>query len=209
MTKRSNRKFKTCSKFKQDLWGHLSVQNKKIKALGKPHITNNNLSEYGTRLQAKQKIKSYYCNITEKQFKNIYKKSLKYPGKSYENLLILLERRLDTVIYRMNFAPTFYSSRQLISHGHVLVNNKKVDVHSYTVRNGDLIQIKPSSISSIYSNLKLNTLNSNLGFLKPVPSHIEVNYKLLAGILVNTPVINEIAYNSNMEVKKALEFYKG
>lgn len=209
MTKRLNRKFKTCSKFNQDLWGHISTQGKKVKSLRKiGPMSNNSLSEYGIRLQAKQKLKSYYCNITEKQFKNIYKKALKYPGKSYENLLILLERRLDTVLYRMNFASTFYSSRQIISHSHIKVNGRKVNVPSYVVKNGDLIQVKNSSLSYLYNKLKNHSQNEKLGFIKPLPSHLEVNYKVFAGILVHTPVISEIAYNANMEVKKALEFYK-
>ena len=104
-------------------------------------------TDYGMQLMAKQKLKSYYGNINERQFRNIYRKAIKKRGDTTENLIALLETRLDTVIYRAKFAPTVFSARQLINHGHFRVNKKKVNVSSYLVKEEDLIEVKDKSKS--------------------------------------------------------------
>ena len=99
-------------------------------------------TDYGIQLQAKQKLKAYYGNINERQFSNIYRKALSKRGDTTENLIALFESRLDTVIYRAKFAPTVFSARQMINHGHIKVNNRRVNISSYTVKNSDLIEIR-------------------------------------------------------------------
>ena len=149
MTKRINAKHKVDRRLKVNLWGRPKSpfntrnyppgqhgQNKK----GKP-------TDYGIQLNAKQKLKSYYGNINERQFRNVYRKALKKKGDTTENLVGLLETRLDTVIYRAKFAPTVFSARQLINHGHFRVNKKKVNISSYTVKENDLIEVKDKSKS--------------------------------------------------------------
>ena len=147
MTKRINAKHKVDRRLKVNLWGRPKSpfntrnyppgqhgQNRK----GKP-------TDYGIQLNAKQKLKSYYGNINERQFRNVYRKALKKKGDTTENLVGLLETRLDTIIYRAKFAPTVFSARQLINHGHFKVNKKKVNISSYTVKENDLIEVKDKS----------------------------------------------------------------
>ena len=147
MTKRLNAKHKVDRRLKVNLWGRPKSpfntrnyppgqhgQGRK----GKP-------TDYGIQLNAKQKLKSYYGNINERQFRNVYRKAMKKRGDTTENLVGLLESRLDTVIYRAKMAPTVFSARQLINHGHVKVNGKRVNIPSYTVKDGDLIELKDAS----------------------------------------------------------------
>jgi small subunit ribosomal protein S4 len=139
MTKRLNSKHKVDRRLKANLWGRpksplilelTDLVNMVKSRQGKP-------SDYGIQLQAKQKLKAYYGNINERQFRNIYKKAVMLKGDTGENLIGLLERRLDAVIYRAKFATTIFSARQLINHGHVRVNGKKVNIGSYLVKEED------------------------------------------------------------------------
>ena len=147
MTKRLNSKHKVDRRLKVNLWGRPKSpfntrayppgQHGQTKA-GKP-------SDYGIQLQAKQKLKSYYGNMNERQFRNVYKKAIMKKGDPAENLIGLLERRLDAVIYRSKLSNTIFSSRQLINHGHVKVNGKKVNISSYSVKEEDTIEIRDKS----------------------------------------------------------------
>ena len=147
MTKRLKSKHKVDRRLKANLWGRPKSpfnsrayppgqhgQNKR----GKP-------TDYGIQLNAKQKLKSYYGNINERQFRNIYRKAITKRGDTIENLIGLLERRLDTVVYRAKFTPTVFAARQLINHGHIRVNKKKVNISSYLVSETDIIEIKDKS----------------------------------------------------------------
>ena len=144
MTKRIKAKHKVDRRLRVNLWGKPKSpyntrsyppgqhgQSKK----GKP-------TDYGVQLNAKQKLKSYYGNINERQFRNVYRKAIKKKGNTTENLVGILERRLDTVVYRAKLAPSVFSARQLINHGHFRVNKKKVNVSSYLVKEEDLIEVK-------------------------------------------------------------------
>ena len=104
-------------------------------------------SEYGIQLNEKQKVKFIY-GILEKQFRSYYEKASRMPGKTGENLLVLVERRLDNVVYRLGFAMTRRQARQLVNHGHFTVNGKKVNIPSYLVKAGDVIEVAESSRSS-------------------------------------------------------------
>ena len=147
MTKRINSKHKVDRRLKVNLWGRpKSPFNKRAYGPGQHGQTKQGKpSDYGIQLQAKQKLKAYYGNINERQFRNIYKKASMLKGDTSENLIGLLERRLDAVIYRAKFATTIFSARQLINHGHVKVNGKKVNISSYLVKEEDSIEIRDKS----------------------------------------------------------------
>ena len=203
MTKRIRAKHKVDRRLKVNLWwkpkspfntrNYPPGQHGQSKK-GKP-------TDYGIQLNAKQKLKSYYGNINERQFRNIYRKAIKKKGDSTENLVGLLETRLDTVIYRSKFAPTVFAARQLINHGHFRVNKKKVNVSSYTVREDDLIEIKDKSKS-------LNIIEGCLGSKeRDVPEYIQLDTKNKTTKLVRIPKFSEIPYPTVMEPKLVIEYY--
>ena len=147
MTKRLKSKHKVDRRLKANLWGRpkspFNSRNYKPGQHGKS--TRGKTSDYGTQLQAKQRLKFYYGNMNERQFRNVYRKALKTRGNTAENLVGILESRLDTVVYRAKFATTVFSARQLINHGHIKVNDKKVNIPSYLVKSEDTIEIKNKS----------------------------------------------------------------
>jgi small subunit ribosomal protein S4 len=113
------------------------------------------ISEYGQQLREKQKVRRIY-GILERQFRNYYERSLKQTGRTGDTLVKLLERRLDNVVYRLGFAPSRKSARQLVLHGHFLVNNKPVDVPSYLLNPGDVVQVREKSkkLELIHASMK-------------------------------------------------------
>ena len=145
MTKRLKSKHKVDRRLKSNIWGRpKSPFNSRAYPPGQHgHNKKGKPTDYGIQLQAKQKLKAYYGNINERQFRNIYKKAVMLKGDTGENLIGLLERRLDAVIYRAKFATTIFSARQLINHGHVKVNGKKVNISSYSVKEEDTIETSP------------------------------------------------------------------
>ena len=158
-------------------------------------------TDYGIQLNAKQKLKSYYGNINERQFRNVYRKALKKKGDTTENLVGLLETRLDTVIYRAKFAPTVFSARQLINHGHFRVNKKKVNISSYTVKENDLIEIKDKSKSLTIIEGCLSSKE------RDVPEYIQYDTKNKTAKLVRIPKFADIPYPTVMEPKLVIEYY--
>ena len=203
MTKRLNSKHKVDRRLKVNLWGRPKSpfntrayppgQHGQTKA-GKP-------SDYGIQLQAKQKLKSYYGNINERQFRNIYRKALKRKGDTTENLISLLETRLDTIIYRGKFTPTVFAARQLINHGHVRVNKKKVNIGSYLVKETDIIEIKEKS-------KKLAVIDGSLANKeREVPEYIQLDDKKKTVKLVRVPKFAEVPYPVIMEPNLVIEYY--
>ena len=203
MTKRINAKHKVDRRLKVNLWGRPKSpfntrnyppgqhgQNKR----GKP-------TDFGIQLNAKQKLKSYYGNINERQFRNVYRKALKKKGDTTENLVGLLETRLDTVIYRAKFAPTVFSARQLINHGHFRVNKKKVNISSYTVKENDLIEVKDKSKSLTIIEGCLTSKE------RDVPEYIQYDTKNKTAKLVRVPKFADIPYPTVMEPKLVIEYY--
>ena len=203
MTKRLKSKHKVDRRLKANLWGRPKSpfntrayppgqhgQNKK----GKP-------TDYGIQLNAKQKLKSYYGNINERQFRNVYRKALKKKGDTTENLVGLLETRLDTVIYRAKFAPTVFSARQLINHGHFRVNKKKVNISSYNVKENDLIEVKDKSKSLTIIEGCLSSKE------RDVPEYIQYDTKNKTAKLVRVPKFADIPYPTVMEPKLVIEYY--
>ena len=147
----------------------------------------NNKSEYSLQLQQKQKVKFVYC-VMEKQFRMYYEKATRMPGKTGEELLSLLERRLDNVVYRLGFAMTRREARQLVSHAHFTVNGVKVDIPSYLVKVGDVIEVKDSSRSSV----KFKRLLGEDAPVVLVPQWLEREKNALKGTVTRLPVREDI-----------------
>ena len=163
--------------------------------------TKKEATDFGTQLQAKQKLKAYYGNINERQFRNIYRKALAKKGDTTENLIALLESRLDTVIYRAKFAPTVFSARQIINHGHVKVNKKKVNISSYTVKETDLIEIREKS-------KKLTVIDGSIQSKeRDIPEYIKMDDKNKTVKLVRVPKFSEVPFPVIMEPNLVIEYY--
>ena len=203
MTKRLNAKHKVDRRLKVNLWGRpkspFNTRNYRPGQHGQSRKSKP--TDYGMQLIAKQKLKSYYGNINERQFRNIYRKAIKKRGDTTENLVALLETRLDTVIYRAKFAPTVFSARQLINHGHFKVNKKKVNVSSYLVKEEDLIEVKDKSKSLIIIEGCLNSKE------REVPEYIQSDGKNKTAKLVRVPKFADIPYPVQMEPKLVIEYY--
>ena len=203
MTKRLNSKHKVDRRLKVNLWGRPKSpynsrnyppgQHGKAKK-GKP-------SDYGTQLEAKQKLKFYYGNMNERQFRNVYRKALKKRGNTTENFIGLLERRLDTVIYRAKFALTVISARQIINHGHVKVNGKKVNIPSFLVTEKDTIEIKEKSKDLIV------IVGSLVNKERDIPEYIQSDEKNKVAKLIRVPKFSEVPYPSIMEPNLVVEYY--
>ena len=203
MTKRLKSKHKVYRRLKANIWGRPKSpfnsrayppgqhgQNKK----GKP-------TDFGIQLQAKQKLKAYYGNINERQFRNIYRKALAKRGDTTENLIALLESRLDTVIYRAKFAQTVFSARQMINHGHITVNKKRVNIASYIVRDTDLIEVREKS-------KKLTVIDGSLQSTeRDVPEYIQSDNKNKTAKLVRIPKFSEVPFPVIMEPSLVIEYY--
>ena len=203
MTKRLNSKHKVDRRLRVNLWGRpKSPFNTRAYPPGQHGQTKSaKPSDYGIQLNAKQKLKSYYGNINERQFRNIYRKALSKRGDTTENLIALLESRLDTVVYRGKFAPTVFSARQLINHGHIKVNKKKVNISSYLVKESDIIEIKEKS-------KKLNIIEGSLSNKeRDVPEYIQVDGKNKSVKLVRIPKFSEVPYPVIMEPSLVIEYY--
>jgi len=203
MTKRINAKHKVDRRLRVNLWGRpKSPFNTRNYPPGQHgQAKKSKPTDYGVQLNAKQKLKSYYGNINERQFRNIYRKAIKKRGDTTENLVGLLESRLDTVIYRAKLAPTVFSARQLINHGHFMVNKKRVNISSYSVKEEDLIEVKEKSKSL---NLIEGCLSSKE---RDVPEYIQLDLKNKTAKLVRVPKFADIPYPTIMEPKLVIEYY--
>ena len=203
MTKRLNSKHKVDRRLKANLWGRpKSPFNKREYGPGQ-HGQNRRgkTSDFGIQLKAKQKLKGYYGNLSEKQFRNYYKSADSLRGDTGEQLIGLLERRLDAVVYRLNLVPTIFSSRQLINHGHVRVNGKRVNIRSYMCSIGDVISIKDSSKEHPL------VVEATQGILREVPDYISANLEKLEGTFNRIPVLSDVPYPVEMEPNLVVEFY--
>ena len=203
MTKRLKSKHKVDRRLKCNLWGRpKSPFNTRAYPPGQHgQGRQGKPTDYGIQLQAKQKLKSYYGNINERQFRNIYRKALSKRGDTTENLVALLESRLDTVIYRGKFAPTVFAARQLINHGHIRVNQKRVNISSYLVKETDLIEVREKS-------KKLNVIDGSLQSKeRDVPEYIQLDNKNKSVKLIRIPKFAEVPYPVIMEPSLVIEYY--
>jgi small subunit ribosomal protein S4 len=159
------------------------------------------LSDFGTQLRAKQKLKGYYANISERQFYAIYVEATRMKGDSGENLIGLLERRLDTVVYRSKFVSTMFAARQFINHGHVKVNGKRVNISSYKLKPGDVVEVKDAS-KQLAIVLEANQLAE-----RDVPEYVEVDHGKQVATFVRVPALSDVPYPVQMEPNLVVEFY--
>lgn len=158
-------------------------------------------SDYGLQLMAKQKLKGYYGNISEKQFRKIFKEAARRKGDTGENLVGILEQRLDAVVYRMNFVPTVFGARQLVNHKHVLVNGKCVNIPSYVVKPGDVVEVKEKS-----KNIPM-VQQAQQNPERAIPEYLEVDSASFKGTFGRVPSFDEIPYPVQMEPNLVIEFY--
>ena len=203
MTKRLNSKHKVDRRLKVNLWGRpKSPFNTRAYGPGQHGQSRQGKpSDYGIQLQAKQKLKAYYGNINERQFRNIYKKASMLKGDTSENLIGLLEKRLDAVIYRAKFSTTIFSARQLINHGHVKVNGKKVNIASYSVNEEDSIEIRDKSKQLAIIDIALASKE------RETPEYIQMDEKNKKFKFVRTPKFEEVPYPIVMEPNLVIEYY--
>ena len=203
MTKRLNSKHKVDRRLKVNLWGRPKSP---FNTRGYPpgqhgQSKSSKPSDYGVQLNAKQKLKSYYGNMNERQFRNVYKKAMMKKGNSAENLIGLLERRLDAIVYRAKLATTIFSARQLINHGHVKVNSKKVNISSYLVKEEDSIEIRDKSKKLAFIDVALANKE------REVPEYLQVDEKNKKVKFVRVPKFEEVPYPVIMEPNLVIEYY--
>ena len=202
MTKRLTSKHKVDRRLKTNLWGRpKSPFNKRDYPPGQHGQRRRKVSDFGTQLRAKQKLRGYYGNINERQFRRIFAEAVQAKGDTSENLIGLLERRLDTIVYRMLFVPTVFAARQLINHRHVMVNGKRVNVSSYRVREGDEIEIRQKSQQHPVVLESIQTPE------RDVPDYIDIDFEKLKGTFVRIPMLADVPYPVQMEPNLVIEYY--
>ena len=202
MSKRATSKYKINRRLAVNLWGRpKSPYNKREYGPGQHGQRRRKPSDYGLQLVAKQKLKGYYGNITERQFRRYYLEAIRRRGDTGEHLVQLLERRLDAVVYRMKFIPTVFAARQFVSHGHVRVNGRRVTIPSYQVKDEDVIEVKEKSREMA---LVLEAIVSNE---RDVPDYLEVDYKKMQGKFLRGPKLADVPYPVRMEPNLVVEYY--
>ncbi len=203
MSKRLNAKYKLDRRLGENLWGRpKSPVNRRQYGPGQHgQRRKGKLSDFGIQLRAKQKLKGYYGNITEKQFRKYYAEAIRIPGDSSVNLIGLLERRLDAVIYRAKFVATPFAARQFISHGHITVNGHRVKTASYLVSVDDVIEIKESS-----RQLAI-VMESAQSTERDVPDYISADHNKSSAKFLRVPQLSDVPYAVQMEPNLVVEFY--
>ena len=202
MSNRTRAKYKIDRRLRVNLWGRpKSPFNSREYGPGLHGQRRRKQSDYGLQLQAKQKLKGYYGNISERQFRRYYIEADLRKGDTSENLIALLERRLDAVVYRMKLVPTVFASRQFINHGHVLVNSKRVNIPSYKVKDGDVIEVKEKS-----RDLPL-VLEAAGSPERDVPDYVEVDHGKMRGTFLRQPGLADVPYPALMEPNLVIEYY--
>ena len=203
MTKRTSAKYKLDRRMGENIWGRpKSPVNRREYGPGQHgQRRKGKMSDFGLQLRAKQKLKGYYGDLTEKQFKRIYAEASRVKGDTGENLIGLLERRLDAVVYRAKFVPTVFSARQFVNHGHVMVNGKRVNIPSYRVKEGDVIEVRDRS-----KQLALVLEAAQLPE-RDVPDYLDVDQSKMAATFVRTPAFGDVPYPVMMEPNLVVEYY--
>ena len=195
-------KKKPARRYLGNIWGDpKSPLNRREYAPGQHGQRRKKQTDYGEQLYAKQKLKTYYGNVSEKQFFKYYVEAVRRGGDSAENLIGILESRLDNLVYKSKFVPTIFAARQFVNHGHVLVNGKKVNIPSYMVKAGDVIEVREKSkqlpivIAAVESTVR------------DVPGYIEVDNKKLTAKYTFVPKFDDVPYGAVMEPNLVIEYY--
>jgi small subunit ribosomal protein S4 len=202
MSKRLNAKYKINRRLGVNLWGRpKSPVNSRPYASGQHGQRRRKASDYGLQLNAKQMLKGYYGNIGEKQFLRLFKEAERRRGDTSENLIELLERRLDAAVYRLKFVPTVFSARQLINHGHIKVNGRRVNIPSYQLKDGDVIEVREKSREIPV------VMEAVASAEREVPDYLTVDHKSMQGTLVRGPKLEDVPYPVKMEPSLVIEYY--
>ena len=203
MSKRHSAKYKLDRRLGENIWGRpKSPVNKREYGPGQHgQRRKGKVSDFGIQLRAKQKLKGYYGDVTEKQFKAAYLEAARMKGDTGQNLIGLLERRLDAVVYRSKFVATPFAARQFVNHGHVKVNGVRVNIPSYQVKAGDLIEVKESS-----RQLEVLIVATQLPE-RDVPDYIEADHAKMTARVTRIPSLSEVPYPVQMEPNLVIEFY--
>jgi small subunit ribosomal protein S4 len=203
MSKRQSAKYKIDRRMGENLWGRpKSPINARSYGPGQHgQRRKSKISDFGLQLRAKQKLKGYYGNLTEKQFSRIYQEAARRKGNTSENLIALLESRLDAVVYRAKFTPTPFAARQFVNHGHVTVNGRRVNIPSYRLKVGDVVQVRERSrnMALVLEALQLAE--------RDTPDYVEVDGKAMTAKFVRAPELAEVPYPVKMEPNLVVEFY--
>ena len=203
MSKRHAAKYKLDRRMGENIWGRpKSPINQRSYGPGQHgQRRKSKVSDFGLQLRAKQKLKGYYGNLTEKQFSRTYEEAARRKGNTSENLIGLLESRLDAIVYRAKFVPTVFAARQFVNPGHVLVNGKRVNIASYRVKVGDIVQVRERSrnMALVLEALQLAE--------RDIPDYVEVDPKAMTAKYIRTPELAEVPYPVKMEPNLVIEFY--
>jgi small subunit ribosomal protein S4 len=203
MTKRATAKYKIDRRMGENIWGRpKSPVNKREYGPGQHgQRRKSKMSNFGTQLKAKQKLKGYYANLSERQFRKVYDEAVRITGDSSENLIGLLERRLDVIVYRAKFVPTVFAARQFVSHGHVKVNGRRVTIASIRIKPGDVIELtdKAKELAIVLEATQLAE--------RDTPDYIEVDHKGMTAKLIRVPGLGDVPYPVQMQPNLVVEFY--
>ncbi len=203
MSKRLSTKYKIDRRMGENIWGRpKSPVNRREYGPGQHgQRRKSKLSDFGIQLRAKQKLKGYYGNISEKQFRKIYAEAGRIKGDTSENLIGLLERRLDAIVYRAKFVATVFAARQFINHGHIKVNGQRVNIPSYRCKPGDVIEVREKSrqLAFVLEAIQLAE--------RDVPEYISVDHSKMTASLVSVPAFADVPYPVMMEPNLVVEYY--
>lgn len=203
MTKRTSAKYKLDRRMGENIWGRpKSPVNRREYGPGQHgQRRKGKLSDFGLQLRAKQKLKGHYGDITEKQFRRIFAEAERIKGDTGENLIGLLERRLDAVVYRAKFVATIFAARQFVNHGHVLVNGRRVNIPSYRVKDGDVIEVRDRSkqMTTVLEAIQLSE--------RDVPEYISSDHSKMVATFIRTPGLGDVPYPVMMEPNLVIEYY--
>jgi small subunit ribosomal protein S4 len=203
VTKRTSAKYKIDRRMGENIWGRPKspVNHREYGPGQHGQRRKGKMSDFGTQLRAKQKLKGYYGDLTEKQFRRVFAEAERQRGDTSEILIGLLERRLDAVVYRAKFVATVFAARQFVNHGHVKVNGRRVTIPSYRLKVGDLIEVKDAS-----KELAL-VLEAKALAERDVPDYIEVDHNKMTAKLARVPAPGDVPYPVMMEPHLVVEFY--
>ena len=203
MTKRATAKYKIDRRMGENIWGRpKSPVNKREYGPGQHgQRRKGKMSDYGVQLKAKQKLKGYYANLSERQFRKVYEEAVRLTGDSSENLIGLLERRLDVVVYRSKFVPTVFAARQFVSHGHVKVNGRRVTIPSIRLKLTDVVELtdKAKELAIVLEAIQLAE--------RDTPDYLDVDHKGMSAKIIRIPGLSDVPYPVQMEPHFVVEYY--
>ncbi len=202
MSKRHSTKYKIDRAMGENLWGRpKSPVNKRKYGPGQHGQNRGKLSDFGVQLRAKQKIKGYYANLTERQFRNVYREADRRKGDTSDNMIGMLEQRLDVIVYRAKFAPTMFAARQFVNHGHFLVDGQRCNIPSARIKPGQIVTVSPKFKENevLQSALALNE--------RDVPEYIRVDVVAYTAELTRVPNFEEVPFPTQMQPNLVIEFY--